>query len=207
MSVRNFRKEMDAVLLEKQKNGRKPRVLLHVCCAPCASSCVEYLVRNCTVTLFFYNPNIDTKEEYDKRAGELTRLMRQMYPEDAIDIIIADWDHEAFEEMSKGLEEEPERGRRCLKCYEMRLGKTSERMNGDYDFFATTLTLSPLKSAEAINEIGERIAEESGLCYLVSDFKKADGYKRSIELSRKYDLYRQDYCGCGFSKRSNTNGK
>ena len=206
MEKRNFIKEMDAVLSKAQAEGGKPRVLLHACCAPCASSCLEYLAKNCSLTLFFYNPNIDTEEEYEKRAGELKRLMTEMFPDGTVKAIKADWDHEEFERISEGLETEPERGRRCMKCYELRLRKTAERMSGEFDFFATTLTLSPLKPAQEINEIGERIAKETGLFYLVSDFKKADGYKRSIELSKEHDLYRQDYCGCRFSKRSNTNG-
>ena len=206
MPARNYRKEMDEALSDCQKSGLKPHVLMHVCCAPCASSCVEYLIRNCSLTLYFYNPNIDSKEEYQKRAEELLRLMREMYPEGSVNVIISDWDHETFEEMARGLENEPERGARCHKCYELRLRKTSELMHADFDFFATTLTLSPLKSADAINAIGEKIAKEAGITYLVSDFKKADGYKRSIELSGEYNLYRQDYCGCRFSKRSNNNG-
>lgn len=207
MTNRNFKKEMDAVLVRAQTEGRRPGVLLHACCAPCASSCLEYLAKNCSLTVFFYNPNIDTAEEYEKRAGELKRLMEEMFPDGSVRVITADWDHDEFENIAKGLEEEPERGRRCLKCYELRLRKTAEQMDGSFDFFATTLTLSPLKPAGAINEIGERIAKETGLSYLVSDFKKADGYKRSIELSKEHDLYRQDYCGCRFSKRSNTNGE
>ena len=205
MNVRNFRKEMDAKIA--QITGRRPHVLMHVCCAPCASSCMEYLAENCDLTLFFFNPNMDTEEEYKKRASELIRLTAAMFPEGNVKVMISDWSHEEFEQIAAGLEKEPERGKRCLRCYELRLKKTAEQMNDDYDFFATTLTLSPLKPADVINEIGEKIASEAGLSYLVSDFKKADGYKRSIELSKKYGLYRQDYCGCRFSKRSEDNGK
>lgn len=207
MNKRNYRTEMDGAVERFRTEGKKPGVLLHTCCAPCASSCMEYLAENCDLTLYYYNPNIDSPEEYEKRASEVKRLIREMYPEGTIRLVIAPWENEAFEKMAEGLENEPERGSRCLKCYEMRLRKTAEAMGGDYDFFATTLTLSPLKSAEAINGIGEKIAAETGRCYLVSDFKKADGFRRSIELSEKYRLYRQNYCGCRFSKRGETNGK
>ncbi|MDO4487868.1 MAG: epoxyqueuosine reductase QueH [Eubacteriales bacterium] len=184
----------------------RPRILLHVCCAPCASSCMEFLTKYFDVTLYFYNPNMDSEEEYNKRADELIRLINEMELPSKVKTVIAPYDNEAFEEMAKGLENEPERGGRCLKCYELRLRETARFMeSGEYDYFATSLTLSPLKSAEAINTIGEKIAEATGLKYLPTDFKKDNGYKRSIELSKEHDLYRQDYCGCRFSKTQRGN--
>ena len=178
----------------------RPSLLLHVCCAPCSSSCLEYLVRYFDVTVYFYNPNIDTEDEYKKRADELKRLIKEMKLPGPVEVVIAPWDHDAFERIAEGLENEPERGRRCLKCYELRLRNTAMFCGEDFDYFATSLTLSPLKSADSINTIGEKIAAETGIVYLPTDFKKGNGYLRSIELSKQYNLYRQNYCGCRFSK-------
>lgn len=184
-------------------DGRRPKLLLHACCAPCSSYVMEYLTQFFDLVLYFYNPNMDTLEEYKKRAEELNRLAEEMPLQGSVSIVTEEYGHEAFEEMAAGLEEEPERGRRCLKCYELRLRKAAEYMKktGGFDFFATTLTLSPLKNADAINRIGKEIEQNNGVIYLETDFKKRNGYLRSLELSKEYGLYRQDYCGCKYSKR------
>ena len=188
------------------EHGDGPCVLLHSCCAPCSSACLERLCDRCRVTVYYYNPNIGEEAEYLKRKEEQIRLIgiynsekKGRYP---IEIIDADYDPGTFTEMAKGLENCPERGVRCHKCYELRMRRTAETAlaHGGFDFFATTLTLSPLKDSEVINTIGLRIEAETGMKYLPSDFKKRNGYLRSIELSKEYGLYRQDYCGCVFSK-------
>ena len=187
--------------MQEQLKGieRGTRILLHSCCAPCSSACLERLKEHFQVTVLYYNPNIDEKEEYEKRKAEQIRFLKETGWAD-----ILDCDHEAeeFERMSKGLEEEPERGKRCYLCYQLRLEKTAKtaKENG-YLWFATTLTLSPYKNAEWLNEIGETVGGRYGVNYLYTDFKKKGGYYRSTELSREYGLYRQDFCGCKFSKR------
>ncbi|MDE5866001.1 MAG: epoxyqueuosine reductase QueH [Lachnospiraceae bacterium] len=201
-AIRNYQKELDKII-EGLSSDNPPRLLLHSCCAPCSSYVLEYLRRFFKITVFYYNPNISMDEEYRKRVAEQKRLI-EAYNEKTshpIDIIEGDYEPEEFFTMVKGLENCPEGGERCFTCYELRLRKTSQiASGGQYDYFATTLTISPLKNAAKINEIGERIAGECGINWLPSDFKKKDGYKRSIELSREYDLYRQDYCGCIYSK-------
>lgn len=183
--------------------GRRPKILLHACCAPCSSYVMEYLTQYFDLVLYFYNPNMDTLEEYRKRAEELNRLAGKMPLQGTVSVVTESYDHEAFEEMAAGLEEEPERGKRCLKCYELRLNKAAEYMKktGGFDYFGTTLTLSPLKNADEINRIGREIEKKTGAIYLETDFKKRNGYLRSLELSKEYGLYRQDYCGCKYSKR------
>lgn len=207
--MENAQKKLDEVLERLAREQKRPRLLVHACCAPCSSYVMEYLTGWFDMTFLFYNPNMDTEEEFNKRAEELKRLIAEMNLSDKAECIVLPYGHEAFEEMAKGLEEEPERGRRCLRCYELRLRKTAEyfRDHPEKNFFAfaTTLTLSPLKPADILNEIGERIGEEYGVPYLPSDFKKKNGYKRSIELSKIYNLYRQNYCGCRYSKRGNEN--
>jgi len=203
---RNFQKELDGITDALRKEGRVPRLLIHACCAPCSSYVLEYLSAYFQIDVYYYNPNIDTEEEFEKREAELDRLIAEMPFEHPVKLIGTQHGQAAFLDICAGLENEPERGRRCLKCYELRLRKTAEfmleenRKGAGYEYFATTLTLSPLKNAAALNEIGERVAAEYGLKYLVSDFKKKDGFKRSIVLSREYELYRQNYCGCRFSK-------
>lgn len=186
-------------MLIESLHGRRPKLLLHSCCAPCSSSVIEYLDPYFDITLYFCNPNMDSLAEYERRAEELKRLVREMDPVYPIDTVISPYRHECFEEIAEGLEECPERGQRCLRCYELRLRKTFEYMRetGGFDYFATTLTLSPLKSAAAINGVGAGISEN----YLPSDFKKKNGFLRSIQLSEEYCLYRQDYCGCKYSKK------
>ena len=188
-------------------------VLLHSCCAPCSSACIERLCDRCDITVYYYNPNIGEEAEYLKRKEEQIRLIRAYNSEKKgkyeIKILDADYDPESFTAMAKGLEDCPERGPRCHKCYELRMRRTAEAAleAGGFDLFATTLTLSPLKDSEAINRIGFKIEEETGMKYLPSDFKKRHGYLRSIELSKEYDLYRQNYCGCIYSKASSSCSK
>ncbi len=173
---------------------------MHACCAPCSSYVLEYLASYFDITLFFYNPNMDSTEEYIHRSKELQRLVREAnFP---ADVIICEYDPESFEEVASGLEDVPEGGARCRKCYELRMRKAAEYASGHgFEYFTTTLSISPYKNAGWINEIGERLAGECGLKHLPSDFKKRNGYKRSIELSREYGLYRQDYCGCRYSRK------
>lgn len=197
----NFQQKLDKKLVEITNSHNTPNLLLHVCCAPCSSYVLEYLSNYFQITLFFYNPNIAPKEEFDKRVIELGRFVKEFPVKNPIKIEIEDYCPEEFLTMAKGMEQEPEGGKRCYHCYELRLKRTAEKCKQDgYDYFTTTLSISPYKNAQWLNEIGECQAKLYGVNYLFSDFKKKDGYRRSIELSRQYQLYRQDYCGCVFSK-------
>lgn len=179
-----------------------PSLLLHSCCAPCSSYCLTYLADVFDITLYFYNPNITEKSEYDLRLAELERLVREMPLPRKVTVEPGPWDPDRFFEMAKGLEDAPERGARCVKCYTMRLEETARVAHEmKTDFFATTLTLSPLKDARVINSIGSRLTQEGSATYLETDFKKNGGYQKSIELSKEYGLYRQNYCGCVYSRR------
>lgn len=192
---RNYQKELEQLIAGLQSAGIRKSLLLHSCCAPCSSYVLAYLTQYFDITVFYYNPNIMPEEEYQKRLSEQQRLLREAYGE--VRLIEGDYEPDRFRKMAKGLETEPEGGRRCFQCYEMRLRETAELAKRDgYDYFATTLSISPHKNADKLNEIGEMIAEEYGIAHLPSDFKKKDGYKQSIELSKKYNLYRQNYCGC-----------
>lgn len=176
------------------------KLLLHSCCAPCSSATVEMIRQFFDTTLYFYNPNIQPVEEFDKRANELKRFIGGFAPE--MRVIIADYEGEKFDELAKGLENAPEKGERCRLCYAQRMDKAARyAMENGYDLFTTTLSISPHKNADWINEIGRELEAKYGVKFLSSDFKKRGGYKRSIELSREYNLYRQNYCGCKFSKR------
>lgn len=198
----NYQKELDKVIEVLQRQGRVPRLLLHSCCAPCSSYVLEYLSRYFEITVFYYNPNIYPPEEFGKRVEEQKRLIAQLPAEHPISFLDGPYEPERFYEMAKGLEQVPEGGERCFKCYRLRLTETAEMARaGKYDYFTTTLSISPLKNAEKLNEIGGQLAKDYGVDYLYSDFKKRNGYKRSTELSREYGLYRQDYCGCVFSMR------
>ncbi len=178
------------------------RLLLHVCCAPCSSHVLEYLYSQYNITAFFYNPNITEEEEYNKRINELKRFTAEADFAKSVTICEGDYEPERFWEMSAGLEAEPERGARCYKCYELRMRKTAQyALENGYDIFTTTLSISPHKNAAWINEIGKALSDELGIDYMYSDFKKQNGYLRSIQLSKEYGLYRQDYCGCIFSKK------
>jgi len=185
---------------EETGTGRE-RLLLHCCCAPCSSATLERLQEAYDVDIYYYNPNIEPEAEFRKRAGEEERFVREFRPDGGVQVIVAEYDHEAFAEIARGRESMPERSERCYLCYELRMRKTAEyaREQG-YDLFTTSLSISPYKSSRWINEIGERLAEETGVGFLYSDFKKQNGYGRSIELSREYGLYRQNWCGCVYSR-------
>lgn len=208
MNKVNYQKTLEKILegLAINKDIPRKRLLLHACCAPCSSYVLEYLREYFDITVLYYNPNITDREEYDKRVDELKRLVEIMkQPVWNINVTEGRYEPERFFEMACGLEQIPEGGVRCFGCYEMRLRETARMAaEGGYDYFATTLTISPLKNAEKLNEIGERLAQEFGVSHLPSDFKKKNGYKRSVELSEEYGLYRQNYCGCVFSANRNT---
>lgn len=199
---RNYQKEMEARLLKLREHAQVPSLLLHSCCAPCSSYVLEYLSDYFRITVFYYNPNIYPDTEYDKRVEEQKQLIRHMPAVHPVNFIEGEFEKQRFHEMVKGLENMPEGGERCFRCYRLRLEETA-RMAAlkQYDYFTTTLSISPLKNAGKLNEIGEELEKQYGVTYLTSDFKKKNGYKRSTELSREYGLYRQDYCGCVFSKR------
>lgn len=195
----NYNLEMEKQM-ENIKEGSS--LLLHACCAPCSTACLERLADYFKVTIFYYNPNITDKNEYQKRIDEIKKLISLINPKYKVELLEGDYDPKVFLNMSKGLENEPERGKRCYKCYELRLKETAKIASKlGFNNFCTTLTLSPHKNCDWINEIGSILDKEYESNYLYSDFKKKEGYKRSIELSKKYDLYRQDYCGCIYSKR------
>lgn len=198
----NYQKELDKLLDQLTQKNRVPRLLLHSCCAPCSSYVLEYLSNYFEITVFYYNPNIYPETEYTKRILEQQKLIDDMDFKYPVSFVAGEYEKEKFYEMARGLEDVKEGGSRCMKCYELRLRETAELAKaGEYDYFTTTLSISPLKNAAKLNEIGQRLAEEYGVEYLVSDFKKKNGYKRSTELSKIYGLYRQDYCGCEFSQR------
>ena len=203
----NYQKELDNLLAQLEKEERVPSLLLHSCCAPCSSYVLEYLGQYFNITVFYYNPNIFPESEYTKRILEQQTLIGQMRVKYPVSFIAGSYDKDRFYEMAKGLEHVKEGGERCLKCYELRLRESAWiAKSGGFDYFTTTLSISPMKNAARLNEIGLRLQEEYGVNYLISDFKKKNGYKRSIELSKEYGLYRQDYCGCEFSVRSGKNG-
>ena len=229
MNKINYSKELEKRIEEFQKKNEVPKLLLHACCAPCSSHCLEYLREFFDVTVFFYNPNITESEEYHKRVLEEKRLIeaynKQVDEQDfegmhsdeharKIGIIEGEYDPKEYLDAVRGYEDIPEGGERCRKCFELRLRKTAEiAAKEGFEYFTTTLTISPLKNADVLNEVGVQVAEYVNgkkasdgempgreIAFLPSDFKKKEGYKRSIELSQKFGLYRQDYCGCGFSK-------
>lgn len=183
------------------KNGEVPSILLHSCCAPCSSHVIDLLAPYFNITIFYYNPNIEPYDEYLKRKEEEIRFIKEYPNTNRLDIIDVDYDNDKFHEIAKGLEMVKEGGERCFKCYRLRMDKTArEAKDKGYDYFATTLTVSPLKNSAKINEIGEVLSSQYGVKYLCSDFKKKNGYLHSIEMAKKYGLYRQDYCGCVYSK-------
>lgn len=198
----NYQKLLDQTIMRAEKNHEVPTLLLHSCCAPCSSYCLEYLSDYFRITVFYYNPNIYPEEEYRMRAEEQRRLIAQLPAKHPISFVEGRYEKERFYETVRGFEEEKEGGERCFRCYELRLREAAEQallMGADY--FTTTLSISPLKNAGKLNEIGDGLAAEYGISYLNSDFKKRNGYKRSVELSEQYGMYRQYYCGCVFSKR------
>lgn len=202
MNNRNYQKEMEHIV--KGLQGQKKSLLLHSCCAPCSSAVLEKLQELFEITVFFYNPNISEKEEYYKRVEEQKRLIQafnQKNPTAPIRVTEGVYEPSRFYEIAKGLENCPEGGERCFRCFALRLEETARLAKQEkFDFFTTTLTISPLKNAAKLNEIGEEMATKYETVFLPSDFKKKEGYKRSIELSKEYHLYRQNFCGCAFSK-------
>ena len=206
MNKRNYQRELDGTIEKLVEAGQAPRLLLHSCCAPCSSYVLEYLSEYFSITVFYYNPNIFPAKEYEKRVKEQEALILRLPAKHRISFLEGPYEQERFYEMAKGLELEPEGGERCFRCYHLRLLEAAQMARaGAFDYFTTTLSISPLKDAEKLNEIGEKLAREYGVAYLNSDFKKRNGYKRSIELSREYGLYRQDYCGCVYSLRERSN--
>lgn len=197
MEKRNYQRELD-VFINRLEN--KPKLLLHSCCAPCSSYVLEYLSKHFDITVLYYNPNIYPEKEYFFRENEQERFINQVFSND-VKFKKEEYNPDEFYTAVKGLEGIKEGGERCFKCYHLRLEKTAQiAKENNFDYFTTTLSISPYKNAEKLNEIGEALSEKYGVKYLVSDFKKKNGYKRSTELSREYNIYRQDYCGCVFSK-------
>jgi len=205
MNRRNYQKELEQVLRMHEGGKKLPTLLLHSCCAPCSSYVLEYLSQYFEITVFYYNPNIFPESEYEARVHEIKRLIRENEGDyqNQVTFIEGDYDPRTFFTMAKGMEELPERGKRCYDCYELRMREAAQVASQmQMDYFTTTLSISPHKNADWINEIGERLAKEYGVSHLPSDFKKKNGYKRSIELSEQFGLYRQDYCGCIYSKQA-----
>ena len=197
----NYNLLMEQEIERIKESGKTPTILLHSCCAPCSSHVISTLIPFFNITILYYNPNIEPLEEYKKRKEEEIRFINEFPHQNKLDIIDCDYDNDKYHEIIKGLENEPEGGARCMKCYYQRMEMTAKtaKENG-YDYFATTLTVSPLKKSKKLNEIGKSLEDKYKIKYLFSDFKKKNGYKHSIELSKKYNLYRQDYCGCIYSK-------
>ena len=198
----NYDKKLEEILLMHKKNNEVPTLLLHSCCAPCSSYVIEYLSKYFHITILYYNPNISPISEYEKRKKEQIRLLNEMDTLYKVHFLDCDYDNDLYEKEICGLENEPERGKRCLVCFRLRLVKTALMAKKEhFDYFGTTLTVSPYKNSLVINSIGKELEKLYDIPFLVSDFKKRNGYKRSIELSSIYHLYRQDYCGCKYSKK------
>lgn len=201
MNQVNYQKVLEETIRVNERDGKVPTLLMHSCCAPCSSYCLEYLSNYFRITVFYYNPNIYPDEEYYKRVEEQKHFIERLPAKYPISFVEGEYDKQRFYEMAKGLEDCKEGGERCFKCYELRLRESAEMAKElGMDYFTTTLSISPLKNAAKLNEIGDRLAEEYKISYLNSDFKKKNGYKRSVEISAEYDMYRQYYCGCVFSK-------
>lgn len=201
MNKINYQKKLDE-LINGISEGTVPRLLLHSCCAPCSSYTLEYLSRYFDITVLYYNPNISPRSEFDKRAVEQARLIAELPAQHKVKLVVYDYDYTEFLDIARGYEGCQEGGERCFRCYRMRLEKTAEKAKAEgFDYFCTTLSISPLKDSQIINKIGYETAEKYGVKWLPSDFKKKEGYKRSIELSREYNLYRQNFCGCAYSKK------
>ena len=203
MNKINYQLETDKIIKKIQNEGTAPRLMLHSCCAPCSSYTLEYLSEYFKICVFYYNPNISPQDEFEKRFKEQKRLIEALPSKNKITLIKGDYEPEEFFEIAKGLEEAEEGYERCFKCYRLRLEKTAQiAKEKGFDYFCTTLSISPLKNSQKINEIGFETAEKYGVNWLPSDFKKKEGFKRSIELSSEYDLYRQNFCGCIYSKKA-----
>lgn len=199
---RNLQKELEKIIEEAKKNGVTPSLLLHSCCAPCSSYCLEYLSQYFRITVLYYNPNLYPAEEYERRVFEQRKLIAALPAKNKISLVEMKGEPGEFYSAVRGLEQIKEGGERCFACFRLRLERAAKyAKENDFDYFTTTLTISPLKNAAKLNEIGEAAGKKFGVRHLPSDFKKKNGYKRSVELSKIYGLYRQDYCGCVFSKR------
>lgn len=202
MNRRNYQRELEQLIVRQQKEGRVPTLLLHSCCAPCSSYVLEYLSEYFRITVLYYNPNIYPETEYRLRAEEQKRFLSALPTRYPVDFTEGPYRPEDFYRCARGMEQLPEGGERCFACYRLRLSMAARLADERrLDYFATTLTISPLKNADKLNEIGEQLAEEYRVRWLPNDFKKKNGYRRSTELSREYGMYRQDYCGCVFSLR------
>ncbi len=202
MNKVNYQKKLDNIIECNKREDILPSLLLHSCCAPCSSYTIEYLSSYFKISVLYYNPNISPQEEYEKRKAEQIRFIHALPVKNKVKFVDCDYNCNEFFEIAKGYEQCREGGERCFRCYELRLRKSAEEAKkGGFDYFCTTLSISPLKNAQKINEIGERLGEEFGVAWLPSDFKKREGYKRSIELSREFNLYRQNFCGCVYSRR------
>ena len=202
MNKINYQRELEKIIEKNGKEQKVPTLLLHSCCAPCSSWCLEYLSQHFLITDLYYNPNITEEDEYRHREEELRRLIAEQPHLHPVTFLAGTYEPDKFWEISRGLELCPEGGERCFKCYELRIREAAKyARQGGFDYFTTTLTISPLKNAQKLNEIGYQVAEETGTAWLPSDFKKKGGFLRSTQLSREYGLYRQNYCGCVFSKR------
>ena len=198
----NYQREMERELQRIAQSGKRPRLMLHSCCAPCSSHVLECLNAAFDITVFYFNPNIAPAEEFERRYEEQARLARALPHVSEIAVLRGDYDPEAFYRAVRGHEDDPEGGERCRLCFQLRLGETARMAaQGGFDYFTTTLSISPLKDAQLLNALGLQFSAELGVAWLPADFKKKNGYKRSCELSREYGLYRQDYCGCVFSRR------
>ncbi|MBQ7432584.1 MAG: epoxyqueuosine reductase QueH [Lachnospiraceae bacterium] len=198
----NYQSVLEQTIRELEKEKKIPRLLLHSCCAPCSSYCLEYLSQYFRITVLYYNPNIFPEEEYAYRISEQIRLVEESHYTHPVQVVGTAYEPEVFYEAVRGLEHIPEGGERCFACYELRLRRTAELAKEQgFDYFTTTLSISPLKNAAKLNEIGGRLSAEYGVPYLYSDFKKKNGYRRSVELSAEHGLYRQDFCGCVYSRQ------
>lgn len=198
----NFQVKCDETLQSILKRREKPSLLLHACCAPCSSYVLEYLSSYFNITILYYNPNIDPKEEYQRRLEELKRFLKECSFASEVLLVETRYVKEEYQDAIKGLETLGERSRRCYACYELRMEEACKyALEHQFDYFTTTLSISPYKNSDWINEIGEKLEKKYSVSYLYADFKKKNGYKRSLELSKEYHLYRQDYCGCEYSKK------
>ncbi len=201
----NYNKEMEEILKKLKEENKVPTILLHSCCAPCSSHVITTLMPYFNITILYYNPNIEPFSEYLKRKEEQIKLLKLIKSPHKLNILDCDYDNNLFKEMAHDLEKEKEGGVRCFKCYELRLAYTAQKAKeNNFNYFGTTLTVSPFKNALKLNEIGFKLQEQYHINYLPSDFKKKNGYKNSIELSKKYNLYRQNYCGCIYSRKEET---
>lgn len=196
----NYQKELEKIIDNIKNSNKTPKLLLHACCGPCSSYCIEYLSKYFDITIIYYNPNIYPDTEYNRRLNELKKFINEIKLEKKIELIESRYNQDEYYKAVKGLEKLGERSKRCFACYKLRMEEAAKYASSNkYDYFTTTLSISPYKDAKWINEIGAELEKKYNIKYLYSDFKKRNGYKRSIELSKIYNMYRQDYCGCAYS--------